>query len=53
MVWDVGEDNATHFIGYYEVGQKTGSKQSHSAIRHNTDHREPTQCVCVTPIVIL
>ena len=56
MVWDVGEANATHFIDYYEVAQKIRvgfPKQSHSAIRHNIDHKGPTQCVCVSPIVIL
>ena len=51
MVWDVGEANATHFIDYYEVAQKIRvgfPKQSDSAIRHNIDHKGPTQCVCVT-----
>ena len=50
MVWDVGDANATHFIDYYEVAQKIRvgfPKQSHSAIRHNMDHKGPTQCVCV------
>ena len=56
MVWDVGDANATHFIVYYEVAQKIRvgfPEQSHSAIRHNIDHKGPTQCVCVSPIVIL
>ena len=50
MVWDVGDANATHFIDYYEVAQKIRvgfPEQSHSAIRHNIDHKGSTQCVCV------
>ena len=57
MVWDVGEANATHFIDYYEVVQKTWSKSGspNSPIVHfdTTKTTGGSHNVCVSPIVIL